>query len=211
MSASSSPSRSSRARNAAVVVALVAVGLAARSGEQQPAAVPAAKTTPAAQPMAAQAAPAPAPTDSMMPDSATADSTAMAADSLADSTAMMTDSMAAPAPVAAAEPAAPATWPVDPVTGQTLINGRPVVGRVFIMQKTDGTVKYPNVADVVSHEALAPLPAVVGQSYTQAPLTSQRRHRGIMVQATLWSLDGKRSAVRQRYYPASTPANELNP
>jgi hypothetical protein len=209
MSASSSPSRSSRARNAAVVVALVAVGLAARSGEQQPAAVPAAKTTPAAQPMAAQAAPAPAPTDSMMPDSAATDSMAMAADSLADSTAMMTDSMAAP--VAAAEPAAPATWPVDPVTGQTLINGRPVVGRVFIMQKTDGTVKYPNVADVVSHEALAPLPAVVGQSYTQAPLTSQRRHRGIMVQATLWSLDGKRSAVRQRYYPASTPANELNP
>jgi hypothetical protein len=209
MSASSSPSRSSRARNAAVVVALVAVGLAARSGEQQPAAVPAAKTTPAAQPMAAQAAPAPAATDSMMPDSAATDSMAMAADSLADSTAMMTDSMAAP--VAAAEPAAPATWPVDPVTGQTLINGRPVVGRVFIMQKTDGTVKYPNVADVVSHEALAPLPAVVGQSYTQAPLTSQRRHRGIMVQATLWSLDGKRSAVRQRYYPASTPANELNP
>ena len=211
MSASSSPSRSSRARNAAVVVALVAVGLAARSGEQQPVAVPAAKTTPAAQPMAAQAAPAPVATDSMMPDSAAADSTAMAADSLADSTAAVTDVMAAPAPVAAAEPAAPATWPVDPVTGQTLINGRPVVGRVFIMQKTDGTVKYPNVADVVSHEALAPLPAVVGQSYTPAPLTSQRRHRGIMVQATLWSLDGKRSAVRQRYYPASTPANQLNP
>jgi hypothetical protein len=119
--------------------------------------------------------------------------------------------MAAPAPVTAAAPAAPATWPVDPVTGQTLINGRPVVGRVFIMQKTDGTVKYPNVADVVSHEALAPLPAVVGQSYAQAPLTSQRRHRGIMIQATLWNLDGKRSAVRQRYYPASTPANQLNP
>jgi hypothetical protein len=147
----------------------------------------------------------------MMPDSAATDSMAMAADSLADSTAMMTDSMAAPAPVAVAEPAAPATWPVDPVTGQTLINGRPVVGRVFIMQKTDGTVKYPNVADVVSHEALAPLPAVVGQSYAQAPLTSQRRHRGIMIQATLWNLDGKRSAVRQRYYPASTPANQLNP
>jgi hypothetical protein len=210
MSASSSPSRSSRARNAAVVVALVAVGLAARSGEQQPA-VPAAKTTPAAQPVAAQPAPAPAPTDSMKPDSAAADSAAMPADSLADSTAAMTDSMTAPAPVTAAAPAAPATWPVDPVTGQTLINGRPVVGRVFIMQKTDGTVKYPNVADVVSHEALAPLPAVVGQSYAQAPLTSQRRHRGIMIQATLWNLDGKRSAVRQRYYPASTPANKLNP
>jgi len=108
-------------------------------------------------------------------------------------------------------PAAPATWPVDPVTGQTLINGIPVVGRVFIMQKTDGTVKYPNVADVVAHEAKAPLPAVVGQSYTPAPLTSQRRHRGIMVQSTLWSLDGKRSSVRNRYYSASTPANLLNP
>jgi len=204
MSAPSSPSLSSRARNAAVVVALVAVGLAARSGEQQPA--------PAAQPPVAPAQPAMA--DSTKPDSAMADSTAMAADSLTDSLSTMADSMAvaaaAPAPVAEA-PAAPATWPVDPVTGQTLINGRPVVGRVFIMQKTDGTVKYPNVADVVSHEAKAPLPAVVGQSYTPAPLTSQRRHRGIMIQATLWNLDGKRSAVRHRYYPASTPADQLNP
>lgn len=201
MSAPSSPSRSSRARNAAVVVALVAVGLAARSGEQQPA--------PAAQPPAAS--PKPVVADSIKPDSSATDSTMAPADSLADSTALVMDSsMTAPAPVAEA-PAAPATWPVDPVTGQTLINGRPVVGRVFIMQKTDGTVKYPNVADVVSHEALAPLPAVVGQSYSPAPLTSQRRHRGIMIQATLWNLDGKRSAVRQRYYPASTPADQLNP
>jgi hypothetical protein len=118
------------------------------------------------------------------------------------------DSMPA-TPLVAAAPAAPATWPVDPATGQTLINGRPVVGRVFIMQKTDGTVKYPNVADVVSHEALVPLPAVVGTSYTPAPLTLQRRHRGIMVQATLWSMDNKRSATRLRNYPVSTPANQL--
>ena len=77
------------------------------------------------------------------------------------------------------------------------------------MQKTDGTVKYPNVADVVAHEALAPMPAVVGSSYTPAPITNQRRMRGIMIQSTLWSLDNKRSAVRLRYYPASTPANQL--
>jgi len=202
MSAPSSPSLSSRARNAVVVVALVAVGLAARSGEQQPA--------PAAQPPVAPAQPVTA--DSTKPDSTMADSAAVAADSLTDSLAMSTDAMAVTAPASIAEaPAAPATWPVDPVTGQTLINGIPVVGRVFIMQKTDGTVKYPNVADVVAHEAKAPLPAVVGQSYTPAPLTSQRRHRGIMVQSTLWSLDGKRSSVRNRYYSASTPANLLNP
>ena len=128
------------------------------------------------------------------------------ADSPTDST--MTMAMEA-APAAPAPVAAPTTWPVDPTTGQTLINGRPVVGRVFIMQKTDGTVKYPNVADVVAHEALAPMPAVVGSSYTPAPITNQRRMRGIMIQSTLWSLDNKRSAVRLRYYPASTPANQL--
>lgn len=191
MSATPSPSLSSRVRNAAVVVALVAVGLAARNGEQPPAAEPAAPQPPAA----------PVATDSMMPDSL-----AMQADSLLDSLAVA-EEIAAPAPEVPA--AAPTSWPVDPVTGQTLINGRPVVGRVFIMQKTDGTVKYPNVADVLSHEAQAPLPAVVGSSYTPAPLTNQRRMRGIMIQATLWDMDAKRAAVRHRYYPASTPANEL--
>jgi hypothetical protein len=203
MSAPSSPSRTSRARNAAVVVALVAIGLAARSGEQQPA------TSPAAQPPAAPAKPLMV--DSLKSDSAVTDSAAAPADSLADSTAVMADSMvAAPVPVAEAAPA-PTTWPVDPVTGQTLINGRPVVGRVFIMQKTDGLVKYETVADVRTPDAMAPLPPVVGQSYTPAPITNQRRMRGIMVQATLWDLDDKRSAIRHRYYPASTPADQLNP
>jgi hypothetical protein len=145
--ASFSSPRSSRARYAAVVAALIAVGITARSGR------------------AAQVVLLPPPS----------------------------------------QPA----WPVDPATGQTLINGRPVVGRVFIMQKTDGTVKYPNVADVIAHEALAPLPPVVGTSYTPAPITNQRRMRGIMVQSTLWDIDAKRSAVRHRYYPASTPANQL--
>lgn len=192
MSAAPSPSpRSSRARNAAIVVALVAVGLAARNGEQP---APAAPTPPPAAPAAAP----------MMADSATMADSLVAQDSLA---LMASDSMpVASAEVAAPAPAAPATWPVDPVTGQTLINGRPVVGRVFIMQKTDGTVKYPNVADVISHEALAPLPAVVGASHTPAPLTNTRRMRGIMIQSTLWDLDTKRSAVERRYYRVSTPA-----
>ncbi|WP_461412950.1 hypothetical protein [Gemmatimonas sp.] len=199
MSTSPSSSLSSRARNAAVVVALVAVGLAARSGEQQPAPV-----AQPAQPPVAPAAPA-------MPDSATIDSAVVGADSLLDSTAVAAlDSMTVAMEAKAAEVAtAPAAWPVDAETGQTLINGRPVVGRVFIMRKTDGTVKYPNVADVIAHEALAPLPAVVGTSYSQAPLTHQRRMRGVMIQSTLWDMDHKRSAVRQRYYPASTPANQL--
>lgn len=161
-----------------------------------------------AQPPVVPAAPA-------LPDSAAVDSAVAGAvagaDSLLDSAAVAAlDSMTAAMEAKAAEVAtAPATWPVDAQTGQTLINGRPVVGRVFIMQKTDGTVKYPNVADVISHEALAPLPAVVGTSYTQAPLTNQRRMRGVMIQSTLWDMDTKRSAVRQRYYPASTPANQL--
>lgn len=146
-----------------------------------------------------------------MPDSATIDSAVVGADSLLDSTAVAAlDSMTVAMEAKAAEVAtAPAAWPVDAETGQTLINGRPVVGRVFIMRKTDGTVKYPNVADVIAHEALAPLPAVVGTSYGQAPLTHQRRMRGVMIQSTLWDMDHKRSAVRQRYYPASTPANQL--
>jgi hypothetical protein len=194
--ASSSSPRSSRARYAAVLAALIAVGISARSSR-------AAQATPA-QPPAPVADSAAVTT--LAPDSTAADSMAVQ-DSLAPA---MTDSLQPEALAAAAPaPTAPAAWPVDPVTGQTLINGRPVVGRVFIMQKTDGTVKYPNVADVIAHEALAPLPPVVGTSYTPAPITNQRRMRGIMVQSTLWDIDAKRSAVRHRYYPASTPANQL--
>ncbi|WP_434480066.1 hypothetical protein [Gemmatimonas sp.] len=193
--------RSPRRRHLGIVIALAAAVVCGRAAVSQ-------QTPPAAPPTApTQAKP--------VGDSAAApDSTAMAvqvADSLAvpDSLAPTTADSIQSTPLVAAAPAAPATWPVDPATGQTVINGRPVVGRVFIMQKTDGTVKYPNVADVVSHEALAPLPAVVGTSYIPAPLALQRRHRGIMVQATLWSMDSKRSATRLRNYPVSTPANEL--
>jgi hypothetical protein len=150
----------------------------------------------------------PAP-DSAVQDTTVADSTVATADSLMDMSVVLAAEAAAAAGTAAPAPATPSAWPVDPVTGQTLINGSPVVGRVFIMRKTDGTVKYPNVADVVAHEALAPLPAVVGSSYTPAPITNQRRMRGVMVQSTLWAMDQKRSATRLRFYPASTPANQL--
>lgn len=189
--ASSSSPRSFRVRYAAVLAALIAVGVSARSSRAAQVLV--------VQPPSQPAVPA-------APDSAAADALVVS-DSLAPA---MTDASQPVALKAAAPaPAAPAAWPVDPVTGQTLINGRPVVGRVFIMKKTDGTVKYPNVADVIAHEALAPLPPVVGSSYTPAPITNQRRMRGIMIQSTLWDIDAKRSAVRHRYYPASTPANQL--
>lgn len=201
--ASSSSPRSFRVRYAAVLAALIAVGVSARSSRAaqvlvvQPPSQPAVPAAPATDSSAGQAS---------APDSAAADALVVS-DSLAPA---MTDASQPVALKAAAPaPAAPAAWPVDPVTGQTLINGRPVVGRVFIMKKTDGTVKYPNVADVIAHEALAPLPPVVGSSYTPAPITNQRRMRGIMIQSTLWDIDAKRSAVRHRYYPASTPANQL--
>lgn len=188
MPAPQSPStRSSRARSVVALAALAVVGVAAQPSTQPP-----------AQP--------PVGSDSVGSDTTVrADSLALA-DSLAP---LAADSMlpAAPvAPVVAAPSAAPAAWPVDPATGQTLINGKPVVGRVFIMQKTDGTVKYPNVADVIAHEAHAPLPAVVGASYTPAPLANTRRMRGMMVQATLWGLDAKRSATELRYYRGTTSA-----
>jgi hypothetical protein len=107
--------------------------------------------------------------------------------------------MTAPAPEA---PAAPGTWPVDPTTGQTLINGIPVVGRVFILQKTDGTVKIENVAAALHGEPPTAAAATVKSSYTPAQSVNTRRMRGIMIQATLWDMDQKRSAKRQRFYGA---------
>lgn len=197
--ASSSSPRSFRVRYAAVLAALIAVGVSARSSRAAQVLI--------VQPPSQPAVPAAPATDSSAGQASAAADALVVSDSLAPA---MTDASQPVALKAAAPaPAVPAAWPVDPVTGQTLINGRPVVGRVFIMKKTDGTVKYPNVADVIAHEALAPLPPVVGSSYTPAPITNQRRMRGIMIQSTLWDIDAKRSAVRHRYYPASTPANQL--
>lgn len=146
--------------------------------------------------------PTPAPQDSAAGDSTTTDSLAvdsLAMDSLAiDSTPMVT--------AAEAAPAAPAAWPIDPVTGYTLVNGIPVVGRAFVMKKTDGLVKVETVAEDRINEALPPEAPIVGTSYAPAPATATRRFRGIMVQATLWSIDGKRSSIERRHFrPSSAP------
>jgi hypothetical protein len=114
---------------------------------------------------------------------------------------------AAPAP-APAPKAAPTEWPVDPVTGQTLINGEPVVGKVFIMQKTDGTKKIETVAMALHGEPPAAAPAIVGSTHAPA-LGATRRIRTVMVQATLWGQDTKKSAVRHRFYGPSTTGASL--
>lgn len=170
----------SRAAIATGIVGLVAVAMAARQ-PAAPAAAPA--TTPVA-------------VDSQKPK---ADSTAMPMDSaaMAGMAGMNHMQMAAPAPQVHT---APGTWPVDPVTGQTLINGIPVVGRVFTLQKTDGTVKIEDVKAALHGEPPAAAPAVVKQAYAPAKSVNTRRMRGIMIQATLWDMDQKKSAKRQRFY-----------
>ncbi len=191
----------SRVSTVVGIGALVAVAMAARSqGGQQttpPAAAP-------AQPPAAAAAVAPA--DSMMQDSTQRTDTTAMADSMAmPDSAMLMQAAAAAAPA----PQASGTWPVDPVTGQTIINGEPVVGRVFIMQKTDGTVKLGTWQGQYVGEALAPEPAIVGTSHTVPAPEHTRRMRGVMIQATLWAMDGKRSARERHYYRAQTTGAAL--
>jgi len=113
------------------------------------------------------------------------------------------------APAAAPQHAAPTSWPVDPATGQTLINGIPVVGRVFIQQKVDGITKTPRVAEVMAQESMTPEAPIVQSSRGSLAPSQIRRQRTAMVQATLWALDGKRAAVRGRYYPTTTSAASL--
>jgi hypothetical protein len=195
-----SQDRPFRARNLALVGGLIAVSLAARS--QQPAG------TPAQAPAQPPAATTPAPADTTAKDTTAKDTTAMA-DSMAmmmmDSTHMPMHAMhmAAEAPAAA-----PTEWPVDPATGQTLINGEPVVGKVFIMKKTDGTVKIADVKAALAGEPAAPDAAVVGGTAAPANV-SPRRIRGIMVQSTLWMLDHKAKAVRLRHYGPTTSGESL--
>ena len=192
-------SRSRLTSRVAAVVgigALVAVALAARTQGGPQATVPA--TTPATVPAAV------APADSMVPDSTTLTDTTAVADSMA-----MPDSTM-PTPAAAAPTAqAAGTWPVDPVTGQTIINGEPVVGRVFIMQKPDGLVKLGTWQAQYAGEPAVAEPARVGTSYTVPAPEQTRRMRGIMIQATLWGMDGKRSASEHRYYRAQTTGEGL--
>jgi hypothetical protein len=187
----SRPRLTSRVATMVGIGALVAVALAARSQGGPQATVPAAV----------------APADSMVQDSTTRTDTTAVADSLAmpDST-MMTPAAAAPTP-----PTPPATgsWPVDPVTGQTIINGEPVVGRVFIMQKPDGLVKLGTWQAQYDGEPAVAEPARVGTSYTVPAPEQTRRMRGIMIQSTLWAMDGKRSASERRFYRAQTTGEAL--
>lgn len=181
-----------RARNIALLAGVIAVSVAARS--QTGGTAPAQQPTPAATP-AVPATDPNAPQDTML-----------AADSLAgDSAATMAlDTASVLADTASmAVASAPTSWPVDPVTGQTLINGIPVVGTVFIMQKTDGVVKVETVAQELQNEALPPAAAIVGSSGT--PYTGPvRRSRTVMTQATLWGNDHKAKSVSHRYIAPTT-------
>lgn len=174
------PSVRSRALLAVGVASLAVVAMAARTPASQ-------EPTPP-QPPAPVATPAAAPGDT----------------NLVIDTAVVV----MPAPVAQAAPAGPAAWPVDPATGQTLINGVPVVGRVFVQQKVDGLVKIKDVATALAPEALPPEAPIVKSARTAVAPTAVRRQRNPMVQATLWDLDAKRSAVANRHFrPVTTGAS----
>ena len=101
--------------------------------------------------------------------------------------------------------------PMDEQTGQTLLNSVPVVGRVFIMRRTDGTVKIASVKANFAGEPAHPLPPVVKLAYMPTKGPATRRLRGIMIQSTLWKLDRKRKATRERMYGPSTRASTLMP
>jgi cytoskeletal protein RodZ len=197
------PRLSSRVSTVVGIGALVAVAMAARSqGGQQTPPPSAPPSTAPAQPATVPAADAPA--DSMAQDSTTRTDTTAVADSMAMPDSTMTT------PVAAAPTAqATGTWPVDPVTGQTIINGEPVVGRVFIMQKPDGLVKLGTWQAQYNGEPATPEPARVGTSYTVPAPEHTRRMRGIMIQSTLWAMDGKRSARERRFYRPQTTDEAL--
>ena len=108
-------------------------------------------------------------------------------------------------------PAPEGTWPVDPATGLTLVNGEPVVGRVFVLQNTDGLRAYEGVSRHYVGEPLPPEPPVVGASYQQPDLNAVRRHRGMMVQSNLWSIETKRSAMETHHYRRMAAPHSSDP
>jgi len=189
------PRLASRVSTVVGIGALVVVAMAARSQGGQQITPPSSAAAPAAMPMP----------DSTMQDLTRVDSMVIA-DTMATSDSTML--MQAPAAVAPA-PMIASAWPVDPVTGQTIINGEPVVGRVFVMRKPDGLVKLGTWRSVYNGEPVAPEPAIVGTSYAVPASEHTRRIRGIMVQATLWDLDGMRSAIERRYHRPQTTGAAL--
>jgi hypothetical protein len=185
MSAARNTTRGARI---ALVLGVIAVSLAARSRDGQTAA----QATPP-QP------PAPAPT-AATPAAPVTDSSKTAGDSVsAQGVPTLADS-AQPSVTVEEAPVPSGTWPVDPATGQTLINGIPVVGKVFIQQKLDGLRKYESIKGHYVNEPLPPEAAVVGTSYTAPALHNTPRLRAIMAPSTLWSLDTKRASVANRFY-----------
>ncbi|MDQ8161078.1 MAG: hypothetical protein P3C10_00670 [Gemmatimonadota bacterium] len=186
MSPRAATGRTPRLASLVGLAALVTVALAARrqTATQPPAAPPAAPVA-AAAPMAA--------------DSAGQDS-ALVADSMTviDTTVVTMMVPTAPTPTPSA-----GTWPIDPATGQTIVNGLPVVGRAFIMRKPDGLVKYTTWQAQSNGEPAPPAAPIVGTSYRVPELQYTRRQRTIMVQATEWAIDGKRSARELRYHRAA--------
>ena len=127
-------------------------------------------------------------------------------DSLLTIGALMEAATSAPVAAAPVQRATPTTaartasgWPVDPQTGRTLVNGQPVIGRVFVMHKVDGIEAY-QFTRVYANEPGHPQRPIVGTSYTKPSLAASRRVRGIMVQSTLWSMDSKRSARINHHY-----------
>lgn len=191
------PSVRSRATLAVGIASLAVVAVAARMPAAQ-------QSTEQAKPPVAAAATADM--QAVKPDSTKTDSLEIDTAVVMMASPTMTISAA---PAAAPQHAAPTSWPVDPATGQTLINGIPVVGRVFIQQKVDGITKTPSVAEVMAQESMTPEAPIVQSSRGSLAPSQIRRQRTAMVQATLWALDGKRAAVRGRYYPTTTSAASL--
>ena len=189
----------SRVSTVVGIGALVAVAMAARTQSTTQTATPPVPPAPTAMP-AVDSTGAVLSQDTMPSDSST----------MADSMAMSDSASLVPATVVIAPAPQPSgEWPVDPVTGQTLINGEPVVGRVFIMEKPDGLVKLGTWQAQYVGEPKTPAPANVSSSYTIPAPEQTRRIRGIMVQSTLWSMDGKRSARERRYYRPQTTGAAL--
>ncbi len=176
----------SRAALSLGVAALAVIAMAARSqSTQEPPAAPPAATT--------------AQTDTLPTIVDAIDSMAAASPAVPAAAVMAP----APAPVPVAD-----AWPVDPATGQTLINGQPVVGRVFIMKKVDGIEKY-EYSQVYAKEAAHPEPAIVSARQNPLPARNVRRIRNAMIQATLWSMDKKPYATELRTFRPSTSGESL--